>query len=195
MILAGVDEVGRGTLAGPVVVAAVVLQQPEAIPELTDSKALSAKKREELAQRIIHYADDFSIIAVDVEIIDRLNIHHATLLGMSQAIESLNLVPQKVMVDGKFVPETRLPVEAIIGGDALVPQISAASIIAKVLRDQMMVRYDAIYPGYGFAQHKAYATQMHTSALKKLGVCPIHRRSFAPVRDVLSTQRQGRFDL
>lgn len=182
--IAGVDEVGRGPLAGPVVTAAVILAHP--IEGVTDSKKLSPQMRQKLAIQIKKEALCFACGRAEVEEIDRLNIHHATLLAMKRAIEGLALVPDKVLVDGLYTPSVSIPCQAIVNGDFLVAEIAAASIIAKVARDQEMIAMDEIYPGYGFAVHKGYPTAMHRNALKELGPCAIHRRSYAPVAASLS---------
>ncbi|MDI9819904.1 MULTISPECIES: ribonuclease HII [unclassified Legionella] len=181
--IAGVDEVGRGPLAGPVVTAAVILNKP--IEGITDSKKLTPAKRKELAARIKEEARCFAYGRAEVEEIDRLNIHHATLLAMKRAIDALTIRPNEILIDGKFIPQIALPCKAIINGDALVPSIGAASILAKVLRDQEMEAMELIYPGYGFAAHKGYATVMHKRALTERGPCAIHRKSFAPVTNLL----------
>ncbi len=178
-MLAGVDEAGRGPLAGPVVAAAVVLAAP--IAGLDDSKKLSAGKREALAHLIREQALDFGIGQASPREIDQLNIHHATLLAMSRALAALKVAFTEVAVDGKFVPESRVPAHAIVGGDGKVAEISAASILAKTTRDALLVKMEEDYPGYGFAQHKGYPTAAHMAALQQLGPCPEHRRSFAPV--------------
>ncbi len=182
-IIAGVDEAGRGPLAGVVVAAAVILDPSKPIEGLNDSKAISAKKREVAFELIQQQALAWAIATASVEEIDRLNILQATMLAMARAVNQLSRVPQKVWVDGNRVP-AGLPCEgvAIIGGDASVPAISAASILAKVWRDQEMVRLDVAYPQYGFAQHKGYGTAAHVAALQMHGPCVAHRRSFAPVR-------------
>lgn len=180
-MIAGVDEVGRGPLAGPVIAAAVMMAEP--IPGLKDSKALTPKKREALAILIQTHADAYAFGRAEVDEIDQLNIHHATLLAMQRAIQALPRVPSAIWVDGLYVPQSTVACQAIVNGDSLVYQISAASIIAKVLRDAEMERLDAEYPGYGFAEHKGYPTSRHRIALQKLGPCAIHRKSFAPVRD------------
>lgn len=190
MRIAGVDEVGRGPLAGPVIACAVILNT--SIEGIRDSKKLSPKKRTELAEIIKKNALCFSYGRAEVEEIDTLNIHHATLLAMQRAIESLTIVPDEVLVDGAFVPKISLPCKAIIQGDNLVEAIGAASILAKVHRDQEMVQLDLLYPGYGFAEHKGYATEMHRALLKELGACDIHRRSFSPVAQALNGT--GRLD-
>ncbi len=183
MYVAGVDEVGRGPLAGAVMAAAVILDEP--IPGLADSKKLSAKRREFLSEEIISKAVSYAYGRVEVEEIDNINIHQASLLAMKRAIEELSVRPTRVLVDGIYCPDVNIVCEAIVGGDALINEISAASILAKVARDGEMLLFDAQYPGYGFAQHKGYPTAQHREALKHLGPCAIHRRSFAPVRAVL----------
>lgn len=178
--IAGVDEVGRGPLAGPVITAAVILNEP--IVGITDSKKLTPLKREQLAKLIQQKAIAFAYGRAEVEEIDTLNIHHATLLAMKRAIEALSICPDVVKVDGTFKPLIDIPCETYIKGDLLVYEIGAASILAKVARDAEMVAMDTIYPGYGFAKHKGYGTQLHRDALNQLGPCPVHRKSFAPCR-------------
>lgn len=177
--IAGVDEVGRGPLAGPLVTAAVILYKP--IEGATDSKKLTPAKRKELVKKIKDEARCFAYGRAEVEEIDRLNIHHATLLAMKRAVEALAILPDEVMVDGLYVPALSIPCRAIVNGDNLENSIGAASILAKVLRDEEMEEMDLIYPGYGFAVHKGYATLMHRTALKEKGPCPIHRKSFGSV--------------
>ena len=184
-LIAGVDEVGRGPLAGPVVAAAVILNENKPIIGLADSKTLSEKKREALAKQIRHQALAFAFGRAEVEEIDAINILQASLLAMQRAVEQLPIAPQHVLVDGKYCPQIIYPVEAIIKGDTKVPAISAASIIAKIARDQEMRNMDSLYPGYGFASNKGYPTRVHREALQNLGITPIHRRSFGPVRDCL----------
>ncbi|MEJ2608559.1 MAG: ribonuclease HII [Candidatus Thiodiazotropha sp.] len=184
-LLAGVDEVGRGPLAGPVVAAAVILHPERPIQGLADSKKLSEKRREELAVIIREQAHYWSLGRAEVEEIDQINILQASLLAMRRAVEGLPVVPKRALVDGNRVPDLSCPVEAIIGGDSLVEAISAASIIAKVARDREMVELDECYPGYGLSQHKGYPTKQHIAELKRLGVTAIHRRSFGPVRRLL----------
>ncbi|KTD51517.1 ribonuclease HII [Legionella quinlivanii] len=179
MNIAGVDEVGRGPLAGPVVTAAVILKHP--IDGITDSKKLTPAKREDLAKKIQDYAICFAYGRAEVGEIDRFNIHQATLLAMKRAIEGLNVIPDKVLIDGKHRPLISMPCETVVKGDLLIYEIGAASILAKVARDKEMIELDSLYPGYGFAIHKGYATEMHRNALEKLGPCPIHRRSYSPV--------------
>jgi len=183
--VAGVDEVGRGPLAGPVVTAAVILDPEQPIAGLADSKALSEKRREALFDEIKEKAKAWAIGRAEVEEIDELNILQATMLAMQRAVAGLNLSPNHVLVDGNRSPGFPCSSEAIIKGDGTVPVISAASIIAKVTRDREMVEMDAQYPGYGLAGHKGYPTKAHIMALQELGVTPIHRRSFEPVRRLL----------
>ncbi len=180
--IAGVDEAGRGPLAGPVFAAAVILDSEKSIAGLADSKQLTAKKREYLAKKIQERAKTWAIGRAEVEEIDRLNIFHASLLAMQRAVCALALIPSLVLVDGKHCPKLDYASKAIIKGDEKIAVISAASILAKVHRDASMILLDAEYPGYGLAQHKGYTTQQHLQALKKLGPSPIHRRSFSPVR-------------
>ena len=185
--LAGVDEAGRGPLAGPVAVAAVVLDPARRIEGLGDSKALSEAARDALFPQIQQRALAFSIVLVHADEIDRLNILRATLEGMRRAVAALAVRPARVLVDGNRVPEgLGIEAEAIVKGDAKVAAISAASILAKVARDRWMIELDAAHPGYDFAAHKGYPTPDHLDALKRLGPCPAHRRSFAPVRSALA---------
>jgi ribonuclease HII len=183
--IAGVDEAGRGPLAGPVVAAAVILDKNKPIVGLDDSKKLSALRREVLASQIKNNALAWAIGRVDHLQIDQINILQASLLAMKIAIESLTETPDYVLVDGNKCPQVSCRIDAIIGGDRIVPAISAASILAKVTRDKEMVAFDKVYPGYGFAKHKGYPTSDHLQALAKLGICNIHRRSYAPVRRLL----------
>jgi ribonuclease HII len=180
--VAGVDEAGRGPLAGPVVVAAVILDPTRPVEGLADSKVLLPERREELALLIRAQALAFSVVEIGVGEIERRNILQATLFGMRRALVELSLPPAVALIDGNKLPN-RLPcpARAIIDGDALEPCISAASILAKVHRDALMVRMDKRYPGYGFAAHKGYSTPEHLEALNRLGPCRIHRRGFAPV--------------
>jgi len=184
-IVAGVDEVGRGPLAGPVVTAAVILDEQNPIEGLTDSKKLTEQQREYLAQEIKEKAVAWSLGRAEVDEIDELNILQATLLAMQRAIERLSPQPEYVLVDGNRCPRFHCPAEAIIKGDLLVPMISAASIIAKVARDHEMQELDKQFPGYGLHRHKGYPTKAHIAALEKLGVTTIHRRSYAPVKRLL----------
>lgn len=185
LYIAGVDEVGRGPLAGPVVTAAVILN--ESIEGITDSKKLTPLKRARLAVEIRERALCFAYGRAEVEEIDRLNIHHATLLAMQRAIEGLSIKPNEVFIDGLYAPQIDIDCKTIIKGDSLIPAIGAASILAKVLRDEEMIRMDALYPGYGFALHKGYPTAAHRHALQTLGACSIHRKSYAPVAAALAT--------
>ncbi len=184
-LMAGVDEAGRGPLMGPVVAAAVILDELNPIKGLADSKKLTALKREKLYDEIRAKALCFSIALATVEEIDTLNILQATMLAMKRAVEGLRLKPYKVLVDGNRLPVLRMLAEAIVKGDALVPAISAASILAKVHRDRWCAEVDLQYPQYGFAGHKGYGTAAHLAALREHGACPQHRRSFAPVAEVL----------
>lgn len=183
--LAGVDEVGRGPLAGPVVTAAVILDPNQKIEGLMDSKKLSEKKRAYFAGLIKEKALAYAFGRAEVEEIDKVNILQATLIAMQRAVAALPIQPTEVLIDGNHCPDLPYKTQAIIGGDGKIAEISAASIIAKVARDQEMVAFDAQYPGYGFAKHKGYGTKVHMAALKALGPCPIHRRSFAPVAKLL----------
>ncbi|MCU7863713.1 MAG: ribonuclease HII [Candidatus Thiodiazotropha sp. (ex Lucinoma borealis)] len=185
LFVAGVDEVGRGPLAGPVVAAAVILNPERPIEGLADSKKLSEKRREELALLIRERAHSWCLGWAEVEEIDRINILQASLLAMQRAVEGLPFLPHLAQVDGKHAPNLACKVDAIIGGDSRVEAISAASIIAKVARDHEMVELDAHYPGYGLAKHKGYPTKQHLLGLQSLGVSPIHRRSFGPVKRLL----------
>lgn len=185
-LTAGVDEAGRGPLAGPVVVAAVILDPARPIAGLDDSKKLSERRREALYPQVIERALAHCVIVVEAAEIDRLNIFQATMAGMSRAVAGLSPAAREALVDGNKLPRD-LPCagRAIVGGDALEPAISAASILAKVTRDRLMVALDAVHPGYGFAVHKGYPTPAHLDALQRLGPCPHHRRSFAPVARAL----------
>ncbi|ART52366.1 ribonuclease HII [Acidovorax carolinensis] len=184
-LVAGVDEAGRGPLAGPVVAAAVILDDLHPIAGLADSKKLTAARREALFDEIRAKALCCSIAEASVEEIDRLNILQAALLAMRRAVLGLRLKPRMVLVDGNRLPTLDMPAEAIVKGDALVPAISAASILAKVHRDRWCVQVDEQYPQYGFAGHKGYGTAVHMAALREHGACIHHRRSFAPVAKVL----------
>ena len=180
LLCAGVDEAGRGPLAGVVVAAAVILNKP--IAGLRDSKRLSADKRTALAGQIKTQAAAWAIAEASVAEIDQINILQASLLAMRRALLGLELTPQLVLVDGKQVPDIELPCRAVVRGDSLVPEISAASILAKTHRDALMLRCHEQYPHYGFDQHKGYPTRMHLAALAQHGPCAWHRRSYAPVR-------------
>ena len=184
-LVAGVDEAGRGPLAGPVVAAAVILDDLHPIKGLADSKVLTARRREMLFDEIRAKALCCSIAQASVEEIEQLNILQATLLAMRRAVEGLRLKPMLVLVDGNRLPVLSMRAEAIVKGDALVSAISAASILAKVQRDHWCAEIDKAYPQYGFARHKGYGTAEHLAALKVYGACPLHRRTFRPVADIL----------
>jgi ribonuclease HII len=190
-ILAGVDEAGRGPLAGPVVAAAVILDVTYPIAGLADSKTLSAARREALAAQIRAHASAWALGMASVEEIDRLNILQATLLAMQRAVHALAITPALVLVDGNCAPRLACPVRTVVRGDASVKAISAASILAKVARDAMLVDLDSRYPGYGFAGHKGYPTAAHQRALEELGPSPEHRRSFGPVARLLATKNSN----
>ena len=184
-LMAGVDEAGRGPLMGTVVAAAVILDDLNPIKGLADSKKLTPLRREKLYDEIRAKALCCSIAVATAEEIDALNILQATMLAMKRAVEGLRLKPHKVLVDGNRLPTLVILAEAIVKGDALIPAISAASILAKVYRDRWCADYDLEYPQYGFAGHKGYGTVAHLAALRAHGACPQHRRSFAPVAEVL----------
>jgi ribonuclease HII len=184
-LVAGVDEAGRGPLMGPVVAAAVILDDLHPIKGLSDSKVLTALRRDKLYDEIRAKALCFSIAQATVEEIDEINILQATMLAMKRAVEGLRLKPHKVLVDGNRIPTLAIVAEAIVGGDALVPAISAASILAKVWRDRWCQEFHLAYPQYGFATHKGYGTAEHLAALRAHGACPQHRRTFRPVAEVL----------
>ena len=179
---AGVDEVGRGPLAGPVIAAAVILDNSREIRGLRDSKLLSERLRTELAEEIRQHSLCWGTGRAETGEIDAMNILQASLLAMQRAVESLDIMPEYVLVDGPHCPRLACRVEGIVKGDRLIKAISAASIIAKVTRDREMIAMDALYPGYGFARHKGYPTREHIQALDRLGPCAIHRRSFNPVK-------------
>ena len=185
-LVAGVDEAGRGPLAGPVVAAAVILDERAPIEGLADSKKLTALKREKLYDEIRAKALCCSIALATVQEVDALNILQATMLAMQRAVLGLRLKPVCVLVDGNRLPQLDVPAEAIVKGDALVPAISAASILAKVHRDRWCEEIDRAHPQYGFATHKGYGTALHMAALHTYGACPEHRRTFAPVAQVLA---------
>lgn len=184
-LIAGVDEAGRGPLAGPVVAAAVILDDLKPIKGLADSKQLTAKRREKLYDEIRAKALCCSIAQATVEEIDRLNILQATMLAMQRAVQGLRLKPAKVLVDGNRLPALDVLAEAIVSGDALVPAISAASILAKVSRDRMLLELHVLHPEFGFDRHKGYGTAQHLRALQTHGALAVHRRSFAPVARAL----------
>ena len=185
LLICGVDEAGRGPLAGPVYAAAVVLNPDQRIRGLDDSKKLTAARRDKLAIKIQTGALAFGIASASVEEIDRINILQATLLAMRRAVEKLLISPDEVWVDGNQAPLLTYTTRAIIKGDAQVAAISAASILAKTARDRELVTLAKAYPGYGFERHKGYATQLHLAKIRELGACPAHRRSFAPVKHIL----------
>ncbi len=185
LLVCGVDEAGRGPLAGPVSAAAVILDPARPIAGLADSKKLSEKQRDKLAPLIRAQALAWCVAYAEPHEIDQLNILQATLLAMKRAVEGLSLRPQQVLVDGLYCPDTGLPSEAIVKGDSKVAAISAASILAKTARDAIMLEMHTRYPQYGFDGHKGYPTAVHLEALRRHGVSDIHRRSFKPVRDLL----------
>lgn len=186
-LVAGVDEVGRGPLCGPVVTAAVILDPAAPIRGLNDSKKLSQARREALFDEICDKALAWCIARAEVAEIDQLNILQATLLAMQRAVAGLAVVPRLALIDGNRCPRLQVPSAAVVGGDGKVPAIAAASILAKVSRDREMCELDRLYPGYGIAGHKGYPTPEHLGALQRLGPADIHRRSFAPVRRLLET--------
>lgn len=187
-LIAGVDEVGRGPLVGNVVAAAVILNPEQPIQGLADSKKLTARKREALYSEIIEKSLVWSVASASPAEIDELNILHATMLAMKRAVESLTIQPEFVYVDGNRCPDISYPSEAVVKGDSKIAEISAASILAKVVRDREMDELDKRYPEYGFAKHKGYPTAQHFTALKTQGVLLEHRRSFRPVREQLESQ-------
>lgn len=185
LLVCGVDEAGRGPLAGAVYAAAVILDPERPITGLADSKTLSEKKRDSLAIEIKQYALSWAIASSSVEEIDRINILQASLLAMKRAVEGLHLIPQQVLVDGLHCPKITVPVQAIVKGDSKVQAIAAASILAKTARDEDLYRLHELYPQYDFAKHKGYPTADHLSRLKQHGVSPVHRRSYGPVKKLL----------
>lgn len=185
LLTAGVDEAGRGPLAGAVFAAAVILNPKKTIKGLTDSKLLSEKKREVLADKIRDRAIAWAIAKAEVHEIDQINILQASLLAMQRAVAALSIVPEHALIDGNRCPKLSCATQAIIKGDLLIPAISAASILAKVARDTEMIEMDKQYPGYGFSEHKGYGTAKHLKAIRALGITEIHRRSFAPVNEQL----------
>lgn len=192
ILICGVDEAGRGPLAGPVSAAAVILDPSRPIDGLADSKKLSELQRDRLAPIIRERALAWAVAYAEVEEIDRLNILQATLLAMRRAVAALPIQPQQVLVDGLHCPDTGLPSQAIVQGDSKVAAISAASILAKTARDALMLQLHAQYPHYGFAAHKGYPTAAHLAALREHGVSEVHRRSFNPVRELLLSSRQAK---
>ncbi|OEO26711.1 ribonuclease HII [Pseudomonas sp. J237] len=186
-LVAGVDEVGRGPLCGAVVTAAVILDPARPILGLNDSKKLTEARREMLFDEIREKALSWCIARAEVEEIDQLNILHATMLAMQRAVEGLSVIPKLALIDGNRCPKLNVPSASVVKGDSSVAAIAAASILAKVSRDREMLALDAQYPGYGIAKHKGYPTPVHLEALRRLGPTPIHRRSFAPVRNLLDS--------
>jgi len=189
-LLAGVDEAGRGPLVGNVVAAAVILDKNKPVDGLADSKKLSAKRREQLAEQIRERAIAWSVISIDAAEIDRINILQATMLAMKQSVEQLAVVPEHVFIDGNRCPQINIPATAIVKGDARVAEISAASILAKVERDAQMLALHETWPQYGFDKHKGYPTKAHFEALAQYGPCPEHRRSYAPVRRAVARDKE-----
>ncbi|WP_273804817.1 ribonuclease HII [Providencia rettgeri] len=188
-LIAGVDEVGRGPLVGAVVTAAVILDPNNPIAGLADSKKLSEKKREKLFDEIKEKALCWCIGRAEPEEIDNINILHATMLAMQRAVAGLSIAPEFVLIDGNRCPELPMPSQAVVKGDSLVQEISAASILAKVVRDREMVELDKAFPEYGFAKHKGYPTAYHLEKLAQYGATEFHRKSFAPVRRALDSQK------
>jgi len=184
-VVCGVDEAGRGPIAGPVFAAAVILDPQQPIAGLKDSKLLAPRRREALAIAIRRHARAWAVASATVEEIDRLNILQATLLAMRRAVEQLEVVPDQALIDGNRCPRLSCAAHAVVGGDRSVPQISAASILAKTARDAEMLRLHEQYPHYGLDRHKGYPTPEHLALLERHGVCDIHRRSFAPVRHLI----------
>jgi len=191
ILICGVDEAGRGPLAGPVSAAAVILDESRPITGLADSKKLSEKQRDLLAPIIRERALAWAVAYAEVDEIDQLNILQATLLAMKRAVLALHIQPQQVLVDGLYCPQTGLPSQAIVKGDSKIAAISAASILAKTARDELMLRLHEQYPQYGFNGHKGYPTAAHLAALREHGVSEVHRRSFRPVREALQYTRQN----
>jgi ribonuclease HII len=188
VLVAGVDEAGRGPLAGPVVAAAVILDPARPLDGVNDSKLLSERQRDRLDEAIRTRALAWALGRAEVEEIDRLNILQATLLAMQRAVAALDPAPRRALIDGDRCPRLACPAQAIVKGDQTVAAIAAASILAKVARDREMAALDALYPGYGLARHKGYPTRDHVEALRRLGATPAHRRSFHPVRAVLGAE-------
>jgi len=183
--IVGIDEAGRGALAGPVVAAAVIFPTAGKYPKIKDSKQMRPKERWDQARLIRESAPAWSIAMASVEEIDQLNIHQASLLAMKRAVELLGTLPDFAVVDGKYYPKIKVPGEALIKGDSLIVEISAASILAKTARDALMIKLESRYPGYGLAQHKGYPTKLHLAGLSSIGVSPCHRRSYRPVARVM----------
>ena len=198
MIIAGVDEVGRGPLAGPVTAAAVILNKDNPIQGLKDSKKLTKKAREKLFPLINEKAISVGIGSVDVETIDKINIREATFVAMNSAIENLSVTPEKILIDGEPLRDQKITNEGVVGGDDKVDSIRAASIIAKVTRDRLMLHYSKIFPEYGFEKNSGYGTKQHLDALKIFKATPIHRRSFGPVKNsmpsIIWLEKEGRIE-
>jgi len=190
--IAGVDEAGRGPLAGPVFAAAVILDPDRPISGLADSKILSESKRNSLYLIIKEAALSWAIAQASVEEIDRLNILQATLLAMRRAVENLHITPDEALVDGNRLPNLSMPAQAIVKGDSKIQAISAASILAKVERDKLMVEYQERYPDFSFGGHKGYGTKQHIAEIERFGILDIHRKTFNPVRSLLAEQSDGR---
>ena len=188
-IICGVDEAGRGPLAGPVYAAAVILDKNKPVEGLRDSKKLTEKKRELLAEKIKKEALAWSIAYATEEEIDKINILQASMLAMKRAVEGLNVMPTKVLVDGNRCPIITIPVEAVVKGDSKIMEISAASILAKTARDAVCVEMHKQYPQYAFDKHKGYPTALHLALLREHGVSPVHRKSYAPVREILDMEK------
>ena len=184
-LICGVDEAGRGPLAGPVVAAAVILDPRQPIDGLNDSKKLTAARREMLAVEIREKALAWAVAEASVQEIDRINILQASLLAMQRAVSGLSLMPEKALVDGNKCPVLACPVEAIVGGDGKLAAIAAASILAKTVRDAQMQELHVLYPQYGFDRHKGYPTALHLAALREHGISPVHRRSYGPVAQMI----------
>ena len=189
ILICGVDEAGRGPLAGPVCAAAVILDEGKTIAGLADSKKLSERQRDQLAPIIRERALAWAVAYAEVDEIDRINILQATLLAMRRAVLALHIQPQQLLVDGLYCPQTGIPSQAIVKGDSKVAAISAASILAKTSRDALMLELHKQYPHYGFADHKGYPTIAHLAALREYGVSAVHRKSFRPVRELLNCSR------
>lgn len=185
LLIAGVDEAGRGPLAGAVYAAAVILNPNQAITGLADSKTISEKKRIALFSQIQQSALAWSIASASAEEIDQINILQASLLAMKRAVEKLTITPDKILVDGLYLPKVSIQGEAVVKGDSLHACISAASILAKVARDEELYQLDKLYPQYGFAAHKGYPTKLHLEKIQQYGVLPIHRKTFAPIKQIL----------
>jgi ribonuclease HII len=188
-LIAGVDEAGRGPLAGPVIAAAVILDPGKPIAGLADSKLVNEKKRLALFHAIREHSLAWSVAESSIEEIDRLNILQATLLAMQRAISNLSVVPDRALIDGNILPVLPMPAQAIVQGDRIIPEISAASIVAKVCRDEIMRSYGEIYPGFSFHVHKGYGTKKHLAEIEQFGPVAVHRKSFKPIKDLLKKEK------